>query len=184
MKRTCLLILALACAPQAANAQLVCSLSLTPLSFGSLASTASGTYDARGSVAVTCTGSQGANIAACIDLAPGAVNASGQRLLSTPKGTTPLPMQIFQDATLSRPWGSAAMGQAPMLQRTGDGPIYATVYARLYVPHAKALPGAYMANIPVTLRYGTVLGGFADCGTLGHGPAGVSAMTAASRKTK
>jgi spore coat protein U-like protein len=184
MKWTCLLILALACAPTAANAQLVCSLSASPLSFGSLASSASGTYDARGTVAVTCTGAQGANIAACIGLAPGAANASGQRLLSAPKGNAPLPMQIFQDPALSRPWGSAELGQAPMLQRTGDGPMYATVYARLYVPHAKALPGAYMANIPVTLRYGAVLGGFADCGTLGHGPAGVSPMTAASRKTK
>ncbi len=102
-----------------------------------------------------------AAIAACVDLAQGAVNASGQRLLSLPKG-------------------NAAMGQAPMLQRTGDGPMTATAYVRLYVQREGDVPGTYTANLPITLRYGVVNGGFANCNALGSNAAGPAAFGSGS----
>jgi spore coat protein U-like protein len=167
MKRYGLAVLALAGAPTVASAQLVCTANITPVTFDTITGAASaGTYDARGTITVTCTGSQGTDVAACVDFGQGAVNTSGQRLLSGPKANS-MPIQIFQDATLSRPWGAAAMGHAPMLQRTGDGPMSATVYARLYVQRGGAAPGTYTAQFPVTLRYGAVIGGFANCNALG-----------------
>ncbi len=166
MKRYCLAFLVFAGAPSA-NAQLVCTASVTPIQFEPLASTGAGTYDARGGVVVTCAGSQGAAIAACVELAQGAVTASGQRLLSSSKGSASLPMRLFQDATLTRPWGSGGVGQAPILQRTGDGPMSATVYARLYVQRGGAAAGSYTASFPVMLRYGAVNGEVAACDALG-----------------
>lgn len=166
MKRYCLAFLVFAGTPSA-SAQLVCSMSVTPIQFEPLTSTNAGTYDARGSVVVTCAGSQGAAIAACVQLAQGAVNAFGQRLLAPSKGAGALPMQLFQDATLTRPWGSGGAGQAQIMQRTGDGPMSATVYARLYVQRGGAAAGAYMASFPVTLRYGVVNGGIAACDAFG-----------------
>ncbi len=170
MKRICLVFLALAGAPGMAQAQLACALNTTPVRFDTITGTSAGTYDAHGTITVTCTGSQGANIAACIDLGQGVLNAFGRRLLSGPKDSQ-IPVQLFQDATLSRPWDAAAMGQAPMLQRTADGPMSATVYARAYVQKG-ALPGNYSAQFPVTVRYGAVTGGLANCNTLGTAPGG------------
>ena len=168
MKRLVFALFALAGAPEAAEAQLACALNVTPVQFESITGTSAGTFDARGTITVTCTGSQGASIAACVEVGQGAaVAASGQRLLSPPKGTGALPVQIFQDATITRPWGTAATGQAAMMQRTGDGPMSATAYLRAYVQKGSAVPGTYSAQFPVTLRYGAVTRNFADCNALG-----------------
>ncbi len=190
MKRLVFALFALASAPSA-EAQLACSLHVTPVQFDSIAGASAGTFDARGTITVTCTGSQGANIAACVELGQGAVaGASGERALAHSKGTGALPMQIFQDATLTRPWGTAAMNQAAMFQRAGDGLMSATAYLRAYIRKGSAVPGSYTAQFPVTLRYGAVTGNFADCnalGTVAVGPAspshrGVSTFPAAARK--
>ena len=184
MKRFGLAVLALAGAPTVAKAQLACVANITPITFDTITAASAGTYDARGMITVTCTGSQGANIAACVDLGQGSVSASGQRLLSGPKASSSLPIRLFQDATLTRPWGSAVMGQAPILQRTGDGPMTAIVYARLYVQEGTAVPGTYSAQFPITLRYGTITGDFANCNTLGSGAIASQkpAVTAIPRK--
>ncbi len=167
MRRICLVLLGVLGAPAMASAQLSCAMTMTPVTFDTVTASSAGTYDARGMINVTCTGSQGANIAACVDVGQGAVNASGQRLLAGAKAAHTLAMQLFQDATLARPWGGGAMGQAHILQRTGDGPMTATVYARLYVGRGTAAPGTYAAQFPVTLRYGAVVGNFVDCNALG-----------------
>ncbi len=72
------------------------------------------------------------------------------------------------------------MGQAPMLQRTGDGPMTATAYVRLYVQREGDVPGTYTANLPITLRYGVVNGGFANCNALGSNAAGPAAFGSGS----
>ena len=168
MKRYILAFFASWGAPEAAVAQLACALNVTPVQFDSISGTSAGTFDARGTITVTCTGSQGASIAACVEVGQSAaVAASGQRLLSLAKGTGALPLQIFQDATLTRLWGSAAAAQAAMMQRTGDGPMSTTAYLRAYLQKGSAVPGTYSAQFPVTLRYGTVTGNFADCNALG-----------------
>ena len=152
-----------------AKAQLVCSLDVSSVQFNAIDSLSAGTYDARGTLTVSCTGSNGAAIAACADLGqgPAGKSAASQRLLTvTGKGYT-LPIQIFQDASLTRPWGEAGLSDAPMLTRTGDGPMSATIYIRLYVQKGAAKPGTYNAQFPVTLRYGAVMGYSANCGSLG-----------------
>ncbi len=161
MKRLLFVLFALAGAPPA-EAQLVCSVTATPVQFDSIAGMGAGTFDARGAITVTCTGSQGASIAACVE-----VGASGQRALVPAKGTGALPMQIFQDVSLARPWGTVAMNQAAIVQRTGDGPMSATAYLRVYLQKGNAVPGTYAAQFPVMLRYGVVTGNFADCNALG-----------------
>ena len=167
MKQYILAMFMAVSAPVSAEGQLTCVLNVTPVQFDSISGTSAGTFDARGSITVTCTGSQGANIAACVEVGLGApVAASGQRLLSLAKGTRALPVQIFQDTTLTRPWGAAAASQAVMLQRTGDGPMSATAYLRAYLQKGGALPGLYSAQFPITLRYGAVTGTFADCNAL------------------
>ena len=167
MKRLVFALFALAGTLEAAEAQLTCVLNVTPVQFDSISGTSAGTLDARGSITVTCTGSQGANIAACVEVGQGApVAAPGQRLLSLAKGTGALPVQIFQDTTLTRPWGAAAASQAVMLQRTGDGPMSATAYLRAYLQKGSAIPGHYSAQFPLTLRYGAITGTFADCNAL------------------
>ena len=135
------------------------------MTFDTIAGSGAGTYDARSTITVTCTGSQGANIAACVDLGQARAPAD-QRGFSGPKGKT-MQIQIFQDATLTRPWGTAAMGpgsHAAAHRRRPD------VGDRLCPPlHPKGgdLPGTYRAQLPVTLRYGAVIGNFADCNALG-----------------
>ncbi|MGO9474957.1 MAG: spore coat protein U domain-containing protein [Rhodomicrobium sp.] len=162
-----LLLLMLACFPGTAQAQLACSLSLTPVVFDTIDSLSSGTYDARGSLTVSCTGSNGAAIAACVDLQPASANAAGQLLLIAPGKGRALPIQVFQDAGLRMPWGSSALGNEAMLTRTGDGPMTAPVYARLYVQGKAAVPGTYSAQVPVTLRYGAMAGTPVNCSSLG-----------------
>ncbi len=167
MKQYILAMFMAVSAPVSAEAQLTCALNVTPVQFDSISGTSAGTLDARGSITVTCTGSQGANIAACVEVGQGApVAASGQRLLSLAKGTGALPVQIFQDTTLTRPWGAAGASQAVMLQRTGDGPMSATAYLRAYLQKGSATPGHYSAQFPIMLRYGAVTGTFADCNAL------------------
>jgi spore coat protein U-like protein len=167
MKQYILAMFMIVGASASAEAQLTCVLNVTPVQFDSISGTSAGTLDARGSITVTCTGSQGANIAACVEVGQGApVAASGQRLLSLAKGTAALPVQIFQDTTLTRPWGAAATSQAVMLQRTGDGSISATAYLRAYLQKGSAIPGLYSAQFPIALRYGAVTGTFADCNAL------------------
>jgi spore coat protein U-like protein len=167
MKQYILAMFMAVSAPVSAEGQLTCVLNVTPVQFDSISGTSAGTLDARGSITVTCTRSQGANIAACVEVGQGApVAASGQRLLSLAKGTRALPVQIFQDTTLTRPWGAAAASQAVILQRTGDGPMSATAYLRAYLQKGSAIPGLYSAQFPITLRYGAVTGTFADCNAL------------------
>ncbi len=185
MKRFGLAVLALSGAPTVASAQLACVANITPIIFDTITAASAGTYDARGTITVTCTGSQGANIAACVALGQSdAVNASGQSLLAGPKASSSLPIQLFQDAALTRPWGSAAMSQAPILQRTGDGPMTAMVYARLYVQEGAPAPGTYAAQFPITQRYGAITGDFATCNALGGGAVAPqkTAVTAIPRK--
>jgi spore coat protein U-like protein len=184
MKQYILAMLMVVGASVSAEAQLTCALNVTPVQFDSISGTSAGTFDARGSITVTCTGSQGANIAACVEVGQGApVAASGQRLLSLAKGTGALPVQIFQDTTLTRPWGTAATNQAVMLQRTGDGPMSATAYLRAYLQKGSAVPGIYSAQFPITLRYGALTGTFADCNalrTIAIGPVSPAQKTNAS----
>ena len=191
MKMYILAFFALLGAPEAAEAQLACSLNATPVQFDTITGMSAGTFDARGTITVTCTGSQGASIAACVEVGQGAaVTAFGQRLLSPAKGTGALPVQIFQDATLTRQWGTAATNQAAMMQRTGDGPISTTAYLRAYVQKGSVVPETYTAKFPITLRYGTVTGSFVDCSALrvvAAGPTPVAqkmihSFPAASRK--
>jgi len=147
----------------------MCGLDVAPVRFSTTDSLSSGTYDTRGMLTVNCTGSKGAAIAACADLGQGvgAKNSANQRLLiSQGKGHT-LPIQIFQDVGLTKPWGYADPAQAPILTRIGDGVMSATIYIRLYVQKGAAMPGTYAAQFPVTLRYGTVQGYGASCGGLG-----------------
>ncbi len=181
MKHSIFVILALASAPEAAEAQLACALNVTPVQFESIAGTSAGTFDARGTITVTCSGSRGASIAACVEVGQGAaVSALGQRLLSPPQGTGGLPVQIFMDATITRPWATAATHQAAMMERTGDGPMLTTAYLRAYIQKGNTVPGTYSAQFPVTLRYGFVGGNFADCNTLGTV---ASARASAARNT-
>ncbi len=144
---------------------------MTPVQFDTIDSLSSGTYDAHGTLTVTCTGSQGAAIAACVDLGQGTAiaNAANQRLLIGPRSSRTLPIQIFQDAGLRRPWGSAS--QDPSLTHTGDGIMAAPMYLRLYVQPGAAVPGTYSAQFPVWLRYGIVTGYPVNCGSLGNSAA-------------
>ena len=119
MKQYVIAVLALAGAPTVASAQLACVANITPIIFDTITAASAGTYDARGMISVTCTGSQGANIAACIDLGQGsAANASGQSLLAGPKTSSSLP-----DKTLPGHDHDEALGQrraAAFWQRPDD----------------------------------------------------------------
>ena len=119
MKRYFLLILALLCAPTAANALLSCSVTATAVNFGSPNPIGAGTYDIVGNISLYCTGSQNQTVAACVDLAMGDTDSQGHRLIYD--GSATVPVQLFQNSSRSLPWGTAALGQAPILQRAGDG---------------------------------------------------------------
>ena len=78
-----------------------------------------------------------------------------------------MPIQIFQDATLTRPWGTAAMGPGPHAAAHRRRP---DVGDRLRPPlraERGRRAGTYTAQFPVTLRYGAVIGDFANCNALG-----------------
>ena len=68
MKQYILAMFMAVSAPVSAEGQLTCVLNVTPVQFDSISGTSAGTLDARGSITVTCTGSQGANIAACVEV--------------------------------------------------------------------------------------------------------------------
>ena len=174
MIRYCLLILALTAAPLAANA-LICTVSTGPVNFGHVLQTDTQTIDITGNISVSCSGSTaGTTIGACVDIAAGIPNGSNQRQIAN--GGAQLGMQLFQDSARSVPWGSAWTGQTPIftctatgstgsctMQGVQGGPM--TVYGRLY-PSGSQVAGGYLGNFPVTVGYGEVTGGSANCSTL------------------
>ena len=168
MKTTALILLMLGALWKPAQAQISCTTDATPIQFNTVNSIDSGTYDARGSITVTCSGSNGGTIGVCIEVGQGAagVNAASQRLLVSSANRRTLPLQIFQDAALTRAWGPAALNQAALLSRRGDGPLTSAIHLRLYVPQGGATPGIYTAQFPMMIRYGLQMEQSPACETL------------------
>jgi spore coat protein U-like protein len=173
MIRYCLLVLALAAVPSAANA-LSCLVSTGPVNFGAVLQTETQPINITGNISVSCSGSTaGTTIGACIDIAAGIPNGSNQRQIAN--GGAELGMQLFQDSARSIPWGSFWTGQTPIFTcvATGTGSCTMqgaqggamTVYGRLY-PSGSQVAGGYLGNFPVTVSYGEVTGGSPSCSTL------------------
>ncbi len=156
MKWRFLLILALACAPAAAmGSQPTCSVTAIPVHFGSAAG--SGTYDANGgTITVSCTNNASSTVTACIKLGQGSFDSSGNHLISDGRAT--IPVAFYQDAGLSRPWGTAAGGQVRSVTITGNNGVDTTVYARASVPSTPHA-GAYQSVFQITVNYGVSM----DC---------------------
>lgn len=168
MKTTALILLVLSGLSKPAQAQISCTTDAAPIQFNTVNSLDSGTYDAHGSITVTCSGSNGGTIGVCIEVGQSAagVNAASQRLLASAANRRTLPLQIFQDPTLTRSWGSAAFNQAALLSRRGDGPLTTAIHLRLYVPNGGAMPGIYTAQFPMMIHYGLETGQSPACETL------------------
>jgi spore coat protein U-like protein len=162
------LTFALAAMPVAANAQ-ICTLGTIPVNFGSVSSLDATPVRTAGNITVTCSQMNGATVTLCVDIAPGNINGSGQRLLSK-GGNATVPVQLYTDATYRFPLGSA-WGHVVPQTLTGDGVATMSVPALLYI-NRNALVGTYQADFTVTLSYGT--------GLLGCGALSAKALTGAS----
>ena len=170
MKHYLIAILALVAIIPTAKAQNCTAAISSPILFAGVDPFASGTYDTTGNLTVTCSGfASGATIAVCPDLGSGSggFNPSNQRLLARGGGPETLGFQIFQDASRTTPWGSVGSFGAnsiPQLSRTGNGPIAATLYFRLYMNSGVSPPSTYSSSFNSTVRYGSVPSTAGGCG--------------------
>jgi spore coat protein U-like protein len=139
-----------------------CSISVTPLNFGSVDVIANAVVDATATATVTC--SALVPVGVCISIGPGsggATNAANRTLAS---GANTLRYGLFSDTARSVPWGSdywpaggaASVGfNLPII--LGTGSVTTTIYGRVYGGQATTVPLSFasvFSGTEISIRYG------------------------------
>lgn len=133
-----------------------CSVSITPVSFGSFNPLLGGTHDANGNVAVSCGGVVGLAIPYTIKLSQGGGTSYTARRMAS--GTNYLSYNLYTDNYVTI-WGdgtgsSAIAGGTISLDLLGLSPAQNyTIYGRIASNQTTAVPGLYTDTITVTLTY-------------------------------
>lgn len=133
-----------------------CSVSITPVSFGSFNPLLAGTHDANGNVAVNCGGVVGLAIPYTIKLSQGGGTSYTARRMAS--GTHYLSYNMYTDNYVTI-WGdgtggSTAPGGTIALDVAGLSPARNhTIYGRVESNQTTAVPGLYTDTITVTVTY-------------------------------
>lgn len=158
------LVAAIALMPASAAAQ-SCSLSITPLAFGSIDVTANAQVDASATAAVSCTGLATSTVGVCLELGPGSGGATGAADRFIVNGASQLRYGLFKNAPGGTPWGSDAWaggGATPLgfnivLSAGGTGSRSLPIFGRVYSGQPTAAPLAYASSFTgadARIRYG------------------------------
>ncbi len=148
----CLLLGAM---PIAAHAQ-VCSGTSTALDFGTIGATPTARRDTTSSMSVTCTGTVGQTVRACVGIPPGAGTSSTLANRRMNSGANIVQFQIYKDVARTQIWGLVGNPQTPL---TLDIPItspsgntdMATAYGRIFSGQVKPA-GNYVSNFSLANR--------------------------------
>lgn len=157
MKRFCVILLGLALMvlSTAAKAQLItCTVSATPVSFGSYNVFNASPLDATGTITVHCTGLVGLPVSYTIKLSTGLSGSYAPRKMAN--GANRLNYNVYTDATRLTVWGDGSAGtsfvsDSYLLVLFGVTRNY-TVYGRVPALQNVAV-GSYSDNITVTLTF-------------------------------
>lgn len=151
--RLALLCAALAFAATDAHA-LTCATSTTPLSFGSVDVLSGQSFDAVGTLTISCTGGpteSGHVVRLCASI--GAGDSTGAPPRSLRNGNATLLFELYPAASGNAPWGAWSGGygshpgvQADMPLVNGQGTIELNIYGTIFPGQQRALPGAYLAT--------------------------------------
>jgi spore coat protein U-like protein len=131
-----------------ATVEASCSVSATPLAFGSFSAFA-GTQDATSTVSVTCSNTTPYDVG--LDAGAGTNATTANRLLTHTDAKSTLSYELFSDSNREENWGDVV--DTDTVANVGDGTAADhIVYGRIANP-ARAKVGAYTDTITVTVTY-------------------------------
>jgi spore coat protein U-like protein len=126
-----------------------CTVSTSPVAFGSFDALAGSAIDATGGVTVTCT--NGTSWAAAAGAGSGTGATLASRKLSS--GANLLNYSLFTDTGRTTLWGDGTATTAT-IANTGSGTAQAvTIYGRIAASQAAAPAGSYSDTVSVTITY-------------------------------
>jgi spore coat protein U-like protein len=126
-----------------------CTVSTSPIAFGSVNPISGADVDASGGITVTCTNGTGWTAAAGVGSGSGASFAS--RRMSD--GSNLLSYNIYTDSGRTSVWGDGT-GSTATIGNTGDGSAQSvTVYGRVASGQTSVPPGDYDDTVSVTVTY-------------------------------
>jgi spore coat protein U-like protein len=126
-----------------------CTVSTTPVAFGSIDVIAGTNADATGGVTVTCTNGTGWSAAAGVGGGAGATFASRKMTA----GANLLNYTLYTDAARTSVWGDGS-GTTATVSNTGSGAAQAfTVYGRVPLGQTTVPAGGYSDTVAVTITY-------------------------------
>jgi spore coat protein U-like protein len=126
-----------------------CSVSSSPVAFGSVDVLSGTNYDATGNVSVTCTNGTAWSAAAGLGGGTGATFASRKMAA----GANLLNYSLYTNAGRTTVWGDGSGGTATV-SNTGTGSAQSfTVYGRVPLGQTAAQSGAYSDTVLVTVTY-------------------------------
>jgi spore coat protein U-like protein len=126
-----------------------CTLSTSPVAFGTVISISGSSVDAAGGITVTCT--NGASWTAAADAGSGTGASFATRKLAS--GSNLLSYSLYTDSGRTSVWGDGSTGNAT-LSGTGSGSAQnVTVYGRIAAGQTGAPAGSYSDTVAVTVTY-------------------------------
>lgn len=134
-----------------------CSVSATPVAFGSFNPLTGTAHDATGNVAFSCGGVAGLLIPYTVALSQGSSNNYAMRRMTN--GGNFLTYNLYRDSTRQTVFGngtgnSATVSGSMLLDLLGlSPPINIPVYGRVLPGQITAVPGIYADTITVTVTY-------------------------------
>lgn len=127
-----------------------CTLTTTPVDFGSIDVTANTDTDATGGIAVTCTSGTAWDASADAGAGTGASLATRVML----SGTDALDYALYTDTSRTTAWGDGAGGTTSLISDTGTGAEQAkTIYGRVPSGQTGVPSGDYADTVGVTVTY-------------------------------
>lgn len=153
------LLLALYAGDAAALCTVVCSctVSTTPVAFGTINPLSSSSTDSTGSVKVSCGGVAGLLIPFRIDIGTGASGSYAMRRLKS--GAASLNYNLYLDGNRLTVWGDGSSSSQPanasmLLDVLGLSPAHTQwIYGRIPGAQSGTVPGVYTDSVGVTLTY-------------------------------
>lgn len=126
-----------------------CTVSTSPVAFGSVNTLSGGNVDATGGVTVTCT--NGTPWAAAANAGSGSGASMATRKMAS--GANTLSYTLYTDSARTSVWGDGTSATA-QVSNTGSGSAQLfTVYGRVLAGQASAPAGSYSDTVSVTISY-------------------------------
>jgi len=136
-------LVAAACWPAAAGA---CTVTATPLIFGSIGTLSPAPVDGIGRVSVSCPQTTSYEVS----IGPAPAGSTGYREMTS--GENRLEYQVYVDPTRQLPWGDGTASTFTASGSAGSEGLEHVVYGRVF-PRRQTFPGHYSDSLVVTITY-------------------------------